>query len=296
MTGLARSWLCDAWSRTANCVEAAIAHWVSIGQCCGRQRGVATGAVIFLRTIGGAIGAGLLGATLAWELAHRLAYAIDHASATDIRLRQAADLMRSWDGTVSSNSSAAAVTAAAESAFWPMLLRPKLGDEWRLYHWSESDFAREQLITHNPSGWLPSGYASWDDFLAAVVKEGLHSAPLMLKTWHYGDAHPIDVRHPLYGNIPWVRKWTGTGWHPHGGDTTTVDAAGHTFGPSQRFTIDWSNPDAATENLMMGESGDPLSQYYNDQWTYWYSGKTFTLPFSDAAVQAQTAHTLLLLP
>ena len=35
--------------------------------------GVATGAVTFLRTIGGAIGVGLLGATLGWELAHRLA-------------------------------------------------------------------------------------------------------------------------------------------------------------------------------------------------------------------------------
>jgi hypothetical protein len=39
------------------------------------QRGVATGAVIFLRTIGGAIGVGLLGAVLGWELAHRLAEA-----------------------------------------------------------------------------------------------------------------------------------------------------------------------------------------------------------------------------
>lgn len=230
------------------------------------------------------------------ELAQRFAYAIDHATNTDIRLRQAADLMRSWDGTVNSNSSAAAVVAAAESAFWPMLLRPKLGDEWRLYHWPESDFAREEFITHNPSGWLPSGYPSWDDFLAGVVKEGLRSAPLMLKRWNYGDAHPIDVRHPLYGNIPWFRNWTGTGSHPHGGDTTTVDASGHTFGPSQRFTIDWSNPDRATENLMMGEAGDPLSQYYNDQWPYWYSGTTFTLPFTDAAVQAQTAHTLRLLP
>jgi MFS family permease len=37
------------------------------------QRGVATGAVTFLRTIGGAIGVGLLGAGLAFELAHRLA-------------------------------------------------------------------------------------------------------------------------------------------------------------------------------------------------------------------------------
>ena len=39
------------------------------------QRGVATGAVIFLRTIGGAMGVGLLGAALGWELAHRLAAA-----------------------------------------------------------------------------------------------------------------------------------------------------------------------------------------------------------------------------
>ena len=48
----------------------AVQHAVSWG-----QRGVATGAVIFLRTIGGAIGVGLLGATLGWGLAHRLARA-----------------------------------------------------------------------------------------------------------------------------------------------------------------------------------------------------------------------------
>jgi MFS family permease len=46
----------------------AVQHEVSWG-----QRGVATGAVVFLRTIGGAIGVGLLGATLGWGLAHRLA-------------------------------------------------------------------------------------------------------------------------------------------------------------------------------------------------------------------------------
>jgi hypothetical protein len=48
----------------------AVQHTVTWG-----QRGVATGAAIFLRTIGGAIGVGLLGATLGWELAHRLAQA-----------------------------------------------------------------------------------------------------------------------------------------------------------------------------------------------------------------------------
>jgi MFS family permease len=46
----------------------AVQHSVTWG-----QRGVATGAVILLRTIGGALGVGLLGAALGWELAHRLA-------------------------------------------------------------------------------------------------------------------------------------------------------------------------------------------------------------------------------
>lgn len=36
------------------------------------QRGVATGAVIFFRTIGGAIGVGILGGALGWELGHYL--------------------------------------------------------------------------------------------------------------------------------------------------------------------------------------------------------------------------------
>ena len=48
----------------------AVQHSVTWG-----QRGVATGAVIFLRTIGGALGVGLLGAALGWELAYRLAAA-----------------------------------------------------------------------------------------------------------------------------------------------------------------------------------------------------------------------------
>jgi EmrB/QacA subfamily drug resistance transporter len=45
----------------------AVQHTVSWG-----QRGVATGAVIFFRTIGGAIGVGLLGGALGWELSHLL--------------------------------------------------------------------------------------------------------------------------------------------------------------------------------------------------------------------------------
>ena len=59
-------------------------------------------------------------------IAQRLAYAIDHSTDPSKRLRQAADLLRAWDGRVSVESSAAAITDAARAALWPMLLVPKL--------------------------------------------------------------------------------------------------------------------------------------------------------------------------
>jgi penicillin amidase len=232
------------------------------------------------------------------EIAQRLAYGIDHASRTDARLRQAADLLRTWDGAVNVDSSPAAIVASAKAVFFPMLLKPRLGEDWRLYHWAESLFAGEQILMNEPAAWLPPQYASWDDFLADLVRQGLAQggAPSDLRQWRYGYAHPVDVEHPLFGLLPWFKGWTGTGVQPQSGDTSTVKQVGRTFGPSQRFTIDWSNVDAATEDITMGESGDPLSPYYRDQWPYWSSGRTFALPFSDQAVAAQTAHTLRLEP
>jgi penicillin G amidase len=232
------------------------------------------------------------------ELAQRFAYAIDHAKAPETRLRQAADLMRSWNGVLSVESAPAAIVEAAKSAFWPMLLRPRLGEEWKLYDWPESGFAREELVMHEPAGWLPPNYSTWDDFLADVVRQGLYvdHAPADLANWRYGMAHTIELEHPLYGLLPWFKGWTGTGEQPQSGDTTTVKQVTATFGPSQRLTIEWINPDDTTENIVMGESGDPLSAYYRDQWPYWYGGTTFPLPFTEAAVAAQASHTLQLVP
>ena len=66
------------------------------------------------------------------------------------------------------------------------------------------------------------------------------------------------------------------------------EAGGPHSGPSQRFTMDWSNIDGSTENIVLGESGNPFSPYFRDQWNDWYNGTTFALPFTPAAVAAQT--------
>ncbi len=232
------------------------------------------------------------------ELGRRYAYAIDHTANAGSQLRQAADLLRSWDGVMTANSSSAAVIAAARQAFWPMVLKSKLGDDWPLYGWGEKSYAEEQLVTRTPAQWLPAGYSDWNALLAATVRQGLAAehAPTDLTTWKYGDIRKIELAHPLYSRLPWFKSWTGTGVQPRYGDVTTVDQMGATLGPSQRLTVDWSNLDASTENIVYGQSGNPLSLWYSDQWPFWYGRMTFALPFTGAAIAGTSKHTLRLTP
>jgi penicillin amidase len=230
-------------------------------------------------------------------LAQRFAYSIDRSTVANAKLRQAADLMRTWDGVITTGSVAAEIVDATRQALWPLVLEPKLGGDWQLYDWQSKNFVQEEMVEKAPAEWLPAKYKSWDDLIAAAVEKGMvdEHAPTALHDWTYGSRHVIDVKHPLYAMLPFF-KWTSTGPHQLAGDETTVDHVRGLLGASQRLTVDWSNLDGSTENIVMGESGDPVSAYYLDQWPYWYSGKTFAMPFTEGAVSAVTKHTLRLVP
>jgi len=252
-------------------------------------------------------------------IAQRLAYAIDHSaaarggkdSAKAKRLRQAADLMRVWDGTVDADSAAPAIVDAARAAFWPLILAPQLGlkpdgrenaETLALYSWGEKQYAEEQIVMHEPARWLPVQYADWNELLTAAVEKGLEDekAPADLGRWEYGRAHPVDIEHPIFSQSPLLGMVlgikTGTGVLEQSGDGSTVKQVGRKFGPSERLTVDFSDLDNSTLNIVLGESANPASEWFMDQWPAWYHGTTFAMPFSHAAVKAATRHTLMLVP
>ena len=233
------------------------------------------------------------------ELAHRFAYAIEHTPSADNRLKKAAELLRDWDGRLSTDSAAASIVTQTRRAFWPLILEPKLGKEMAAqYRWAESNFAEEEIIMHASPDWLPPAYKNWDELLTDAVRKAMKDgkAPSDVARWSYGSWHVVDIEHPLAVFLPLIGRVAGTGEQPLSGDTTTVKQVGRAFGPSQRFTMDWSNMDGSTENIVLGESGNPYSPWFRDQWKDWYGGTTFAMPFTPAAVAEQTRHTLRLLP
>ncbi|MDP9051093.1 MAG: penicillin acylase family protein, partial [Acidobacteriota bacterium] len=266
-------------------------------------------------------------------IAQRLAYSIDHSTGPlkdDKQLHQAADLLRKWNGNVDASAAAPAIVNVSRTAIWPMLLIPKLAPQladqivqgtdlskikspspevaqaanlWRFYTWGERASVEEQMLTHTPARWLPPGYATWEDFLAAVVKRGLRDAraPNDLTTWQQGKAFPLNIQHPIFSRAAMVEQRligarTSTGPQSQSGDGTTVRQAGAAFGPSERFTADLGDPDRTSLNIVLGESGNPLSPWFMDQFHDWLSGTTYPLPFNPASIRAATTHALTLNP
>jgi penicillin amidase len=231
--------------------------------------------------------------------ADKFVYAIDHSVKATNRTRNAADVMRGWDGRMLADSVAPTIEVRTRRYLWEMLLEPKLGNDAENYEWSEAAVALENIVANQPARWLPAGYDNFNDLLTAAVEKAMKDAPEDLKTWKYGEVYPVVISHPVFSGLPILHgqlSVAGPGMKPQSGGGYTVKQVGRGFGPSERMTVDFSNLDASTFNIVLGESGQPFSPHYMDHWDAWYNNKTFPLAFTDAGVQAAKAHELRLEP
>jgi penicillin G amidase len=252
--------------------------------------------------------------------AERLVYAVDHASKPSERARQAAELMRSWDGRMLASSAAPTITENSVRQLRRLLLEPKLGAalrephsdadselykedqnkliDWKTYSWLERSVWMENILLHRPKRWLPDKYPNYDELLSAAVEAAVSDpqAPKDLASWRWGSFNAIDIEHPILGKIPLVKYWSGTGVREQSGSGYSVKAVTPNHGPSERFTANLADLDQSTLNTVTGQGGNLLSPYYMDQWNAWYGGSTFALPFSAKAVASAKAHRLRLEP
>jgi penicillin G amidase len=239
--------------------------------------------------------------------AERLVYAVDHAAKPSARTRQAADLMRSWDGHMDAASVAPTIAENSIRQLQRLLLEPTLGSasaeadgslNWKTYSWEMRSVWLENILLHRPKRWLPENYPNYDELLTAAVDAAVNSpaAPKDLASWRWGAFNAVQIQHPVLGKIPLLNRWTGPGVQEQSGSGYTVKAVTPTHGPSERFTANLADLDQSTLNLVTGEAGNFLSPYYMDQWKAWYDGTTFSLPFTERAVNSATAHRLVLEP
>jgi penicillin amidase len=242
--------------------------------------------------------------------AERFVYAVDHAAKPSARAKQAADLMRNWDGRMLASSAAATIAVRSGRELTRLLLEPRLGPapddpkrqqatlNWRTYNWTMRTVWLQNVLLHQPKRWLPEKYPNYDELLTAAVEAAVNGsdAPKDLAMWNWGSFNAVEIDHPVLGKIPVLQRWAEPGVKEQSGSGYTVKAVTRHHGPSERFTANLADLDQSTLNTVTGQAGNFLSPYYMDQWKAWYEGSTFTLPFTSQAVEATGAHRLVLQP
>ena len=252
------------------------------------------------------------------NLADRFVAAVDHSPSTTPRAKEAAELLRSWDGHVTSESPAANIIVFARRAAVREMLEPKLGsirvqglseDEKSvetvplLKRWLPSALFLENTLQDQPAQWLPRQYKNYDELLVAALDRAVtgDAGSFKIRSWTRAKEFPSHFEHPIFGRIPWLRavlpqSIAGPGLISLDGDQWTVKANGRYYGPSERITMDLADFDHSTINVVTGQSGQPLSPHYLDHWTAWLGGTTFPWPFSKQAVERAAVHRLTLTP
>ena len=232
-------------------------------------------------------------------LAEQLLAAAKTAKPKDPRAQRLIEGLKDWNGIAEANSAEVSFLFAVRNSALRLILEPILGEDTALYQWRSTTFLQKTL-TDRPSKWLPAAYKNYDELLVAAADDAVkklaqNSGSERVDDWAWKKFNSLDMFHPL-GRSSVLKTFLSITDKPQSGTIYSVRAASKTHGPAMRFVANPANWDESILLIPSGESGQPGSSHYSDQFSYWYEGKPILAPFSEAAEAKAKKHTLTLNP
>ncbi len=216
-------------------------------------------------------------------------------------LADEAKMLASWNGASNADSREALLFAA----WWRMVPRAVFEDELGA-DWEVGSVLIDEALTSNTA--IDDLRTPRVETLADVSARAMRDAKTIAGGRPWGAACKLIVRHPL-SSVKVLDWWLKLDRGPVAstGDPGSLNANFFSYhaeekafrsrvGPSMRFVLDWSDPDAFTINGALGQSGNPLSPHYDDFLSMMASGETWNVPFSKEKVFARRVATLWLTP
>jgi penicillin amidase len=232
-------------------------------------------------------------------LADQLAASAKTVKPKDSRAQKLIDGLKDWNGIADANSPEVTFLEAVRQAAIELLLEPFLGKDTNLYQWRSTAFL-QKVLTDRPPKWLPAAFKNYDELLAAAADRGVanlavRSGSDQIPDWPWKRFDSLDMLHYL-GREGLLKKLLSITDKPQSGTAYSVRASTKTHGPAMRFVANPGNWDETILVNSTGESGQPGSSHYTDQFSYWYEGRPIFAPFSDAATASARKHSLTLKP
>ena len=211
---------------------------------------------------------------------------------TPERMRQKAlELLAAWNGEMNEHLPEPLIYQAWMRALNERLIRDELGP-------LADSFAHPDPVFLERVYRNVEGASIWCDVLQSapvetcsdLARSALDDALLQLserygpavESWRWGDAHQATQDHPVMGDVPVLRYFVNIRQSTSGDDSTLMRGATkgsglnpylNVHGAGYRGVYDFADPDSSVFIISTGQSGHPLSRFYDDLGELWRRGE-----------------------
>ncbi|HJZ63023.1 MAG TPA: penicillin acylase family protein [Candidatus Acidoferrum sp.] len=221
------------------------------------------------------------------------------AAPRDERTKQLIALTKDWNGIAAVDSPVPPFLEATRREAIRLILEPYLGKDTDLYRWRKMAIL-QKFLTDRPSKWLPPAYKSFDELIVAAADAAVQSLQSVtgnpkVGDWQWKNFNALEMQHPIGRKAPF-KFFLSLPDKPQAGTRFSPRASTKRHGPAMRFVANTANWDDSILLIPGGQSGQPGSSHYTDQFSYWFDAKPIVQPFTDAAEARIKRHTLTLKP
>lgn len=217
---------------------------------------------------------------------HELAKILSNSNSVSAATKAA---LENWDGVMTADSKAGLIVNE---------IRNCVAEKIAGHHKAPLVAVRERLLfwvlRDRPKRWLPASIADYDELLGKcdLQSRASISDPKRFGVdeakWRWGSAFVANFEHPL-AQAPLIGSRFAVRYTNVSGSGLTPNVGSHV---SMRLIASPGNWDATRHVIPLGQSGDPESPHWKDQFETWRTGTPAILPFSDGAIRNSAVTTV----
>ncbi|MES2667310.1 MAG: penicillin acylase family protein [Pseudomonadota bacterium] len=230
-------------------------------------------------------------------------------------LRQRAlTLLAEWNGEMNEHLPEPLIAEAWMRALMDRLIRDEIGPLADTFTRPEPVFIERVFRnTGGASAWCDVIQSAAVETCADLSRMALDEALLRLtetygpniESWRWGDAHQATQDHPVLGEVPLLKYFVNIRQSTSGGDTTLQRGMSKGSGPNPyanvhgagyRGVYDFADPDSSVFILSTGQSGHPLSRFYDDMSELWRRGEYIPMSLDPELARAAAVGITTLTP
>jgi penicillin G amidase len=219
-------------------------------------------------------------------LAAQVVTAYDKRGAKNAALDPSVALLRAWDGRMDKDQGAPFLISLVYLHLRNTVAENASPGKGQLYELGMGPAVIGKLLRDRPDGWFRDYDATLLRSLVDAVDEAKRIQGDRAERWKYGAYLRLEIDHPVLHaamqKIPVIGHALDIfeiGPLPMSGSSTTVKQTTRALAPSMRMNADLGDWDRSLLNVQVGQSGQPFSSHYKDEWDNYYNGRSYPMQF-----------------